>query len=129
MPGLSTNYKHLFHILYFVFFSTFIIHYFSFVHKSLYCSSFINPTYIHTLLILNQHFITQQKRYSALDVNKRYGSKVPFVTKSSIKTPIYSSFRFKINGSLPSSFKEALIRRLILSSCFFISLVPFICPA
>ena len=47
--------------------------------------------------------------YSARDVNKRYGSFTPFVTKSSIKTPMYDSFLFKINGSLPSSFKAAFI--------------------
>jgi hypothetical protein len=42
-------------------------------------------------------------------VNILYGSLVPFVTKSSIKTPIYASSRLRINGSFPSIASAALI--------------------
>ena len=68
--------------------------------------------------------------YSALDVSKRYGSFTPLVTKSSIKTPIYASFLFKINGSFPSNFNEAFIPAI--NPCPAASSypdVPFICPA
>ena len=47
--------------------------------------------------------------YSARDVSRRYGSFTPFVTKSSIKTPMYDSFLFKINGSFPSILRAAFI--------------------
>ena len=33
------------------------------------------------------------KRYSAREVNMRYGSFVPWVTRSSISTPMYASMR------------------------------------
>ena len=39
--------------------------------------------------------------YSALEVIILYGSLVPLVTKSSIKTPVYPSERVKIIGSFP----------------------------
>ena len=68
--------------------------------------------------------------YSALDVSKRYGSFTPLVTKSSIKTPMYDSFLFNINGSFPDNFKEALIPAI--KPCPAASSypdVPLICPA
>jgi len=42
-------------------------------------------------------------------VNILYGSLVPLVTKSSIKTPIYASSRLKIKGSFSSIAKQAFI--------------------
>ncbi len=49
------------------------------------------------------------KRCSARDVNIRYGSSVPLVTKSSINTPIYDSDRFMISSCLSFNFWCAFI--------------------
>ena len=63
----------------------------------------ISPSLKSALSCLNN------KRYSALDVKRRYGSLIPLVTKSSIKTPIYASFLFKMSGSLFSILSDAFI--------------------
>ena len=47
--------------------------------------------------------------YSALEVIILYGSLVPFVTKSSIKTPMYASDLVSIIGAFPLIFKAAFI--------------------
>ena len=49
------------------------------------------------------------RRYSLRLVIMRYGSLVPFVTRSSMRTPMYASERARMKGSLPSSHKAALI--------------------
>ena len=47
--------------------------------------------------------------YSALDVNILYGSATPFVTKSSIITPMYASDLSRMKGSSFFNDKAALI--------------------
>ena len=46
---------------------------------------------------------------SARDVSNLYGSVIPLLIKSSIKTPMYASFLFNINGSRPWIFNDAFI--------------------
>ena len=68
--------------------------------------------------------------YSALDVIILYGSFVPFVTISSINTPIYASVLSKINGSLPLIFCEAFIPAINpWQAASSYPEVPLVCPA
>ena len=103
----------------------------SFLVNFLYFFSFIKPTlYPYSLSLKSALSCLSSNLYSAREVNILYGSIVPFVTKSSINTPIYASFLFSINGFLFSNFNEALIpdiRPWQAASSY--PLVPFICPA
>ena len=67
---------------------------------------------------------------SALLVNRRYGSSVPFVVKSSTSTPIYASSLANTSGCFPSSFIAALIPAIIpWPAASSYPLVPLTCPA
>ena len=68
--------------------------------------------------------------YSALEVIILYGSLVPLVTKSSIKTPVYPSERVKIIGSFPWTLSAAFTPAT--KPCAAASSypeLPFNCPA
>ncbi|MPN59277.1 hypothetical protein SDC9_206998 [bioreactor metagenome] len=70
------------------------------------------------------------KRYSARLVNMRYGSWVPMVTRSSMRTPVYASLRLSTKGFSPLSFWDALmpaIKPWHAASSY--PLVPLVCPA
>ena len=69
------------------------------------------------------------KRYSALDVNIRYGSVTPFVTKSSIKTPRYASSLFNTICSFPLTKQLAFIPAISpWAAASSYPLVPLTCP-
>ena len=68
--------------------------------------------------------------YSALEVIILYGSLVPFVTISSIKTPIYACERSRITGFLPLTFCATFIPAIIpCDAASSYPEVPFIWPA
>ena len=68
--------------------------------------------------------------YSDLEVNILYGSFVPFVTKSSIKTPIYPRDLGIINSLLDVVLSDAFIPAIIpCAAASSYPVVPFICPA
>ena len=51
--------------------------------------------------VVRRHCLDASRmRYSARDVNMRYGSSVPLVTRSSIRTPMYAWLRLNVMGSL-----------------------------
>ena len=68
--------------------------------------------------------------YSALEVIILYGSLVPFVTISSIKTPIYPWVLSKITGFFPFIFNALLIPAIKpWHAASSYPEVPFVCPA
>ena len=68
--------------------------------------------------------------YSALLVNILYGSFVPRLTRSSIKTPIYASSLFNSKTPLFLVFRAAFIPATMpCAAASSYPVVPFICPA
>ena len=68
--------------------------------------------------------------YSALDVIILYGSDVSFVTRSSIRTPIYACDLSRTTASLPCTFLAALIPAIIpWAAASSYPELPFIWPA
>ena len=88
---------------------------FAFLFKNFsYLSSDISPTSCPISKSLKSALsCLKSSLYSALDVIILYGSFVPFVTISSIKTPIYACERSKIIGSFPCNFLAAFIPAII----------------
>ena len=104
---------------------------FFFVKNLSYLSSEINPFSCPISSNLRSALsCLSRSLYSALEVIILYGSFVPFVTMSSIKTPIYACDLSRINGSFFCNFLAAFIPAII--PCAAASSypdVPFICPA
>ena len=72
----------------------------------------------------------RRSRYSAREVNIRYGSCAPLVTRSSISTPMYASDLPRMTGSAPTTLRAALIPATIpWAAASSYPLVPLICPA
>ena len=97
----------------------------------LYFSSSISPTFLPISVSLKSALsCLKRRRNSARLVNSLYGSVIPLFIKSSINTPMYASFLFRISGSLFSRESDAFIPAI--KPCAAASsypLVPFICPA
>ena len=63
-------------------------------------SSLANPRlYAFSVNLMSALSCLKSSLYSALEVNILYGSSVPLVIKSSIKTPIYASSLLRTNSS------------------------------